>query len=86
MKSPLLDYTMMSAFAIYAAQGLNKGLKNDLNNLSLCPNPRDKSKSKKTKMLHSGYKVQEHKDIGRNDSCPCGSGKKYKKCCLGKVE
>jgi len=20
--------------------------------------------------------------IGRNDSCPCGSGKKYKKCCL----
>jgi len=23
--------------------------------------------------------------IGRNASCPCGSGKKYKKCCLGKV-
>lgn len=22
--------------------------------------------------------------IGRNDKCPCGSGKKYKKCCLGK--
>jgi len=22
--------------------------------------------------------------IGRNDMCPCGSGKKYKKCCLGK--
>jgi SEC-C motif len=21
---------------------------------------------------------------GRNDQCPCGSGKKYKKCCLGK--
>ena len=21
---------------------------------------------------------------GRNDPCPCGSGKKYKKCCLGK--
>lgn len=20
--------------------------------------------------------------IGRNDPCPCGSGKKYKKCCL----
>ena len=19
--------------------------------------------------------------IGRNDPCPCGSGKKYKKCC-----
>ena len=24
--------------------------------------------------------------IGRNDPCPCGSGKKYKKCCLGKPE
>jgi len=22
--------------------------------------------------------------IGRNDPCPCGSGRKYKKCCLGK--
>lgn len=22
--------------------------------------------------------------IGRNEPCPCGSGKKYKKCCLGK--
>jgi len=22
--------------------------------------------------------------IGRNDPCPCGSGKKYKKCCYGK--
>ena len=20
--------------------------------------------------------------VGRNDPCPCGSGKKYKKCCL----
>jgi len=20
--------------------------------------------------------------IGRNETCPCGSGKKYKKCCL----
>jgi len=22
------------------------------------------------------------KKIGRNDLCPCGSGKKFKKCCL----
>jgi uncharacterized protein len=22
--------------------------------------------------------------VGRNDPCPCGSGRKYKKCCLGK--
>ncbi|MEI8191664.1 MAG: SEC-C metal-binding domain-containing protein, partial [candidate division NC10 bacterium] len=24
--------------------------------------------------------------VGRNDPCPCGSGKKYKKCCLSKAE
>ena len=23
--------------------------------------------------------------VGRNDPCPCGSGKKYKKCCFGKL-
>ena len=25
--------------------------------------------------------VKKTADIGRNDPCPCGSGKKYKKCC-----
>ena len=28
-----------------------------------------------TTLVHQGQKV------GRNDPCPCGSGKKYKKCC-----
>jgi hypothetical protein len=26
--------------------------------------------------------TQAHPKLGRNDPCPCGSGKKYKKCCL----
>ncbi|MDA8170117.1 MAG: preprotein translocase subunit SecA [Nitrospiraceae bacterium] len=25
--------------------------------------------------------VRKEKKVGRNDACPCGSGKKYKKCC-----
>ncbi|PWJ50783.1 SEC-C metal-binding domain-containing protein [Faecalicatena contorta] len=25
--------------------------------------------------------IRKEKKVGRNDSCPCGSGKKYKKCC-----
>ncbi len=33
--------------------------------------------------LHEPYARAEPK-IGRNDPCPCGSGKKYKKCCLDK--
>ncbi|MES9842432.1 MAG: SEC-C metal-binding domain-containing protein [Candidatus Thiodiazotropha endolucinida] len=27
-------------------------------------------------------KKREQTPVGRNDPCPCGSGKKYKKCCL----
>lgn len=32
--------------------------------------------------------VREFTKVGRNDTCPCGSGKKYKNCCLssGKFE
>jgi hypothetical protein len=26
--------------------------------------------------------VNPFRDVGRNDPCPCGSGKKFKKCCL----
>jgi len=28
--------------------------------------------------------VRHDQKVGRNDPCPCGSGKKYKKCCYGK--
>jgi hypothetical protein len=27
--------------------------------------------------------VRAEPKVGRNDPCPCGSGKKYKKCCMG---
>ncbi len=35
-------------------------------------------KDKRKPVVHAGPQV------GRNDPCPCGSGKKYKKCCGGK--
>ena len=28
-----------------------------------------------------GRTVRKGKKVGPNDPCPCGSGKKYKKCC-----
>lgn len=31
-------------------------------------------------------KANKKPKIGRNQNCPCQSGKKYKKCCLGKEE
>lgn len=27
------------------------------------------------------FPIREREKVGRNDPCPCGSGKKYKKCC-----
>ncbi len=30
---------------------------------------------------NKGNNTIHHEKIGRNDPCPCGSGKKYKKCC-----
>ena len=42
-----------------------------------------------TQLKIEQYKEQESatkkNKIGRNDPCPCGSGKKYKNCCLNKV-
>jgi preprotein translocase subunit SecA len=30
--------------------------------------------------------VSKEPKVGRNDPCPCGSGKKFKKCCLLKSD
>lgn len=46
----------------------------------------------KNKIINMPHKqrtvVREYEKIGRNEPCPCGSGKKYKNCCLssGKYE
>jgi SWIM/SEC-C metal-binding protein len=32
-------------------------------------------------LLNPPKTVVAEKKVGRNDPCPCGSGKKYKKCC-----
>ncbi|MFA9615105.1 MAG: SEC-C metal-binding domain-containing protein [Deltaproteobacteria bacterium] len=28
--------------------------------------------------------IQADPKVGRNDPCPCGSGMKFKKCCMNK--
>ena len=41
--------------------------------------------TEKRKEISNAYKasktVRNENKVGRNDACPCGSGKKYKKCC-----
>ena len=34
-----------------------------------------------TKDFNRSRIVVKEDKVGRNDPCPCGSGKKYKKCC-----
>ena len=45
----------------------------------------EESFSRKNSMTHRGLTPQPFSraepKVGRNDPCPCGSGKKYKKCC-----
>jgi len=38
----------------------------------------------KQRLLEEEYKKFKH--LGRNDRCACGSGKKYKQCCINKFK
>ena len=42
------------------------------------------TKDEQKELIHSqkaSHTIVKPKKIGRNDPCPCGSGKKYKQCC-----
>ena len=41
---------------------------------------------KTLKKILSGKERIDYSKIGRNDPCPCGSGAKFKNCCIDKVE
>jgi len=51
------------------------------------PEPVSRKKRRALHMSHGGDGEppapirRKEKKVGRNDPCPCGSGKKYKKCC-----
>ena len=57
--------------------------------LSVVPRPQATERVQVAKPTSEGYssgkaivrKPAVSKKVGRNDPCPCGSGKKYKKCC-----
>ena len=39
-----------------------------------------------TREWRASKQAVSQKTVGRNDPCPCGSGKKYKKCCMLKEQ
>jgi hypothetical protein len=47
-----------------------------------CPSPRDRFPDLDEHIEQWGGRPVKKTKVGRNDPCPCGSGKKYKRCCL----
>jgi preprotein translocase subunit SecA len=43
-----------------------------------------RKQSSQTESVKTVKNTDRFSNVGRNDPCPCGSGKKYKKCCLNK--
>jgi uncharacterized protein YecA (UPF0149 family) len=41
-----------------------------------------RSKPEELEAIKPSMQLQVQVKVGRNEPCPCGSGKKYKKCCL----
>ena len=62
--------------------GLEPDEPEDISEVEYLLNPKDFSSQ--PRMMHSDNVtvVNEKPKIGRNALCPCGSGLKYKKCCM----
>jgi uncharacterized protein YecA (UPF0149 family) len=66
----IMDGTTMSEEAEKKNENMQAALEND------------RIAQLKAMMAARKQKVREYPKIGRNDACYCGSGKKYKNCCL----
>ncbi len=75
-KDPLSEFKK-EAFTLF--EGLLEKIKNDLVkfilNLNIVLSDKEKIEEKSDKI------PENNKKVGRNEKCPCGSGKKFKHCC-----
>lgn len=67
-----------SFFSAGASAGFDMGKQSDIDIFTKLLN---ESGGLDSPRLQQPYKASDA-DVGRNDPCPCGSGRKYKKCCL----
>ena len=78
-RDPLVEYKK-EAFSLF--EDLLKKLKQDYVNILMNLKFVQTSSTKLDKDLSEEKSIKEiNKKIKRNEPCPCGSGKKYKKCC-----
>lgn len=54
----------------------------DIREVEYMLNPRSFKSRPRMAGFDSTTVMRENPKIGRNDPCPCGSGLKYKKCCM----
>ncbi len=75
-RDPLVAYKT-EAFSHFQQlqQNIQRDIINSIYRMSLVKGQQQQPENKKRDAIPIGKKV------GRNESCPCGSGKKYKKCC-----
>ena len=76
-KDPLSEFKK-EAFVLF--EGLLAKIKNDLIKLLLNLNIVISSSNEKTEEKKDVNKDADFKKVGRNEKCPCGSGKKFKHC------
>ncbi len=75
-KDPLSEFKK-EAFVLF--EGLLEKIKNDLVKFLLNLNIVTSEKEEKKENINNN--VSTNKKVGRNEKCPCGSGKKHKHCC-----
>lgn len=58
-----------------------------MNDVYVLENPRRKFRGSYRTYFSTPEQVRRAaRKIGRNEPCPCGSGKKFKNCCMGKED
>jgi preprotein translocase subunit SecA len=86
-RDPLVEYKY-EAYDMF--QGMIEDIQNDVVRLCLTLRLVEQRQPTERKTVENKYeedtgkkpiKKDPSQQIGRNDPCPCGSGKKYKKCC-----
>ena len=88
-RDPVIEYKE-EGFAMYEAMldSINEDVVKFIFHIQLRTNIEREQVAKPTAQTHGNDEsdvkkpvVRSSKKVGRNDPCPCGSGKKYKKCC-----
>ncbi len=92
-KNPVTEYQIESAWMF---EELNHLIREDtvrkLYQLKIRVTPQHEEKPQATEAHMAGdtprqpRRVKPSEKVGRNDPCPCGSGKKYKNCCGSNVQ